>query len=64
MIRWKALGNSRIIYRTFHYLETWALIDEPTLKDKVEIALLHTRRLVELKGEKIDVMEMRKHTSW
>jgi len=30
----------------------------------VEIALLHTRRLVELKGEKIDVMEMRKHTSW
>ncbi|MCH8648033.1 hypothetical protein SHJJP8921_002359 [Staphylococcus lugdunensis] len=30
----------------------------------MEIALLHTRRLVELKGEKIGVMEMCKHTSW
>ena len=29
------------------------------MRDKVEIALLHLRRLVELKGEKIGVMEMR-----
>lgn len=34
------------------------------MRDKVEIALLHLRRLVELKGEKIGVMEMRNHASW
>lgn len=64
MIGREALGNPWMIYRTVHYLETGELIDEPTVKDKVEIALLHLRRLVELKGEKVGVMEMRKHASW
>ncbi|GEP85268.1 putative tRNA-dihydrouridine synthase 1 [Staphylococcus piscifermentans] len=64
MIGREALGNPWMIYRTVHYLETGELMDEPTVKEKVEIALLHLRRLVELKGEKIGVMEMRKHASW
>ncbi|NJI14593.1 tRNA dihydrouridine synthase DusB, partial [Staphylococcus agnetis] len=58
------LGNPWMIYRTVHYLETGELIDEPEVDDKVEIALLHLRRLVDLKGEKVGVMEMRKHASW
>ncbi|AMY05669.1 tRNA dihydrouridine synthase DusB [Staphylococcus condimenti] len=64
MIGREALGNPWMIYRTVHYLETGELMEEPTVKEKVEIALLHLRRLVELKGEKIGVMEMRKHASW
>ena len=64
MIGREALGNPWMIYRTVHYLETGELIGEPSVKDKVEIALLHLRRLVELKGEKVGVMEMRKHASW
>lgn len=64
MIGREALGNPWMIYRTVHYLETGELMDEPTVKEKVEIALLHLRRLVELKGEKVGVMEMRKHASW
>lgn len=64
MIGREALGNPWMIYRTVHYLETGELMGEPTVKEKVEIALLHLRRLVELKGEKIGVMEMRKHASW
>lgn len=64
MIGREALGNPWMIYRTVHYLKTGELMDEPTVKEKVEIALLHLRRLVELKGEKIGVMEMRKHASW
>ena len=64
MIGREALGNPWMIYRTVHYLETGELMDEPTVKEKVEIALLHLRRLVDLKGEKVGVMEMRKHASW
>ncbi|MGV3243224.1 tRNA dihydrouridine synthase DusB [Staphylococcus sp. 11261D007BR] len=64
MIGREALGNPWMIYRTVHYLETGELIDEPTVEEKIDIALLHLRRLVELKGEKVGVMEMRKHASW
>ncbi|MDE9954407.1 tRNA dihydrouridine synthase DusB [Staphylococcus pseudintermedius] len=64
MIGREALGNPWMIYRTVHYLETGELIDEPQIDEKIEIALLHLNRLVDLKGEKVGVMEMRKHTSW
>ncbi|PCF50214.1 tRNA dihydrouridine synthase DusB [Staphylococcus delphini] len=64
MIGREALGNPWMIYRTVHYLETGELIDEPQIDDKIEIALLHLNRLVDLKGEKVGVMEMRKHASW
>ncbi|AVP35817.1 tRNA dihydrouridine synthase DusB [Staphylococcus felis] len=64
MIGREALGNPWMIYRTVHYLETGELIEEPGVDEKIDIALLHLRRLVELKGEKVGVMEMRKHASW
>ncbi|HAR6355610.1 tRNA dihydrouridine synthase DusB [Staphylococcus delphini] len=64
MIGREALGNPWMIYRTVHYLETGELIDEPQIDEKIEIALLHLNRLVDLKGEKVGVMEMRKHASW
>ena len=64
MIGREALGNPWMIYRTVHYLETGELIEEPQIDEKVDIALLHLHRLVELKGEKVGVMEMRKHASW
>ncbi|HCA7532981.1 TPA: tRNA dihydrouridine synthase DusB [Staphylococcus pseudintermedius] len=64
MIGREALGNPWMIYRTVHYLETGELIDEPQIDEKIEIALLHLNRLVDLKGEKAGVMEMRKHASW
>ncbi|EPD0885276.1 tRNA dihydrouridine synthase DusB [Staphylococcus pseudintermedius] len=64
MIGREALGNPWMIYRTVHYLETGELIDEPQIDEKIEIALLHLNRLVDLKSEKVGVMEMRKHASW
>ncbi|HCS9121290.1 TPA: tRNA dihydrouridine synthase DusB [Staphylococcus pseudintermedius] len=64
MIGREALGNPWMIYRTVHYLETGELIEEPQIDEKIEIALLHLNRLVDLKGEKVGVMEMRKHASW
>lgn len=64
MIGRAALGNPWMIYRTVHYLETGELIDEPDSKSKMEVMKLHMDRLIALKGEKIAVMEMRKHASW
>src|SRR5690625_3107479 len=64
MIGRAALGNPWIIYRTVKYLETGELLEEPTPKEKVDVCLVHLKRLVKLKGEKIAVMEMRKHAAW
>ncbi|TDL95301.1 tRNA dihydrouridine synthase DusB [Macrococcus carouselicus] len=64
MIGREALGNPWMIYRTVHYLETGELKPEPSISEKIDVAVLHLDRLIHLKGEKIAVMEMRKHASW
>ncbi|GAA3730149.1 tRNA dihydrouridine synthase DusB [Salinicoccus jeotgali] len=64
MIGREALGNPWMIYRTVHYLETGELIGEPDLKEKMDVLKLHMDRLIDLKGEKVALMEMRKHASW
>lgn len=64
MIGRAALGDPWMIYRTVHYLETGELKPEPTVREKMDICQLHFERLMALKGEKVAVREMRKHTSW
>ncbi|MDK6863675.1 tRNA dihydrouridine synthase DusB [Nosocomiicoccus ampullae] len=64
MIGRAAQGNPWIIYRTVHYLETGELLDAPSLDEKIDVLTLHMDRLIDLKGEKTAIMEMRKHASW
>ncbi|MDX8047703.1 tRNA dihydrouridine synthase DusB [Gracilibacillus sp. S3-1-1] len=64
MIGRAALGNPWIMYQTVQYLETGELIDEPTAAQKIQVCLLHAERLMKLKGERVAVMEMRKHAAW
>jgi nifR3 family TIM-barrel protein len=64
MIGRAALGDPWMIYRTIEYLETGKLKPEPTVREKMDVCLLHFERLVALKGENIAVREMRKHASW
>ncbi|MCT6926143.1 tRNA dihydrouridine synthase DusB [Metasolibacillus sp.] len=64
MIGRAALGNPWMIYRTVQYLETGELKDEPSIREKIDVCLLHFERLMQLKGEKIAVREMRNHASW
>ncbi|MEN2466847.1 tRNA dihydrouridine synthase DusB [Ornithinibacillus sp. FSL M8-0202] len=64
MVGRAALGNPWIIYQIVKYLETGVLIDNPTPQEKVDICLLHMDRLIKLKGEKVAIMEMRKHAAW
>ncbi|KAB7663138.1 tRNA dihydrouridine synthase DusB [Bacillus sp. B1-b2] len=64
MIGRAALGNPWMIYRTVKYLETGELMDEPSVREKIDVCLLHLDRLIGLKGEYIAVREMRKHAAW
>ncbi|GEN31302.1 nifR3 family TIM-barrel protein [Cerasibacillus quisquiliarum] len=64
MIGRAALGNPWIIYKTVKYLETGELIPDPTPREKVDVCLLHADRLIKIKGERIAMMEMRKHAAW
>jgi nifR3 family TIM-barrel protein len=64
MIGRAALGNPWMIYRTVRYLETGELIPEPTVREKIDVCILHLDRLIALKNEHIAVKEMRKHAAW
>jgi nifR3 family TIM-barrel protein len=64
MIGRAALGNPWMLYRTIRYLEDGTLPPSPTPRDKVDICILHLDRLIDIKGEKIAVQEMRKHAAW
>ncbi|MGZ4162251.1 MAG: tRNA-dihydrouridine synthase, partial [Neobacillus sp.] len=64
MIGRAALGNPWMIYRTIQYLETGKLIGEPSVREKMDVCILHLDRLIALKNEDIAVREMRKHAAW
>ena len=53
-----------MIYRTVQYLETGKLMDEPSVREKMDVCILHLDRLIALKNENIAVREMRKHAAW
>lgn len=54
-------GNPWIFKRTIHYLKTGELLPEPTIEEKLTLALRHLDMLVKYKGEYIGVREMRRH---
>ncbi|OCA80705.1 tRNA dihydrouridine synthase DusB [Bacillus sp. FJAT-27225] len=64
MIGRAALGNPWMIYRTVNYLETGKLMGEPSVREKMDVAILHLDRLIALKDEFIAVREFRKHAAW
>ncbi|WP_078556536.1 tRNA dihydrouridine synthase DusB [Bacillus alkalicellulosilyticus] len=64
MIGRAALGNPWMLYRTVHYLETGKLSPDPSPREKIDVCMIHLDRLIDLKGEKVAVREMRKHAAW
>lgn len=59
-----ALGNPWMLYRTIQFLETGILHENPSPEEKINVCLLHFKRLANLKGERVAVKEMRKHAAW
>lgn len=64
MIGRAALGNPWMIYQTVKYLETGELTEEPGVREKIDVSILHLDRLIILKNEDIAVREFRKHAAW
>lgn len=64
MIGRAALGNPWMIYRTVKYLETGELAGDPSVREKIDVCILHLDRLIALKNEGVAVLEMRKHAAW
>ncbi len=64
MIGRASQGNPWIFKRTVHYLKTGELLPEPSVSEKINMALIHGEMLVKYKGEYIGVREMRRHLSF
>ncbi|QFK69863.1 tRNA dihydrouridine synthase DusB [Pradoshia sp. D12] len=64
MIGRAALGNPWMMYQTVKYLENGFLLPEPSVREKIDVCVLHLDRLIALKDEFIAVREMRKHAAW
>jgi tRNA-dihydrouridine synthase B len=64
MIGRGALGNPWIFREIKYFLKTGEQLPPPEMKEKLETMLLHLDRAVEFHGERLGVLEMRKHLAW
>lgn len=58
------LGNPFLIKDCVRYLETGDRIEPVSYNERFELMREHARRLIELKGEKVGMQEMRGHATW
>ncbi len=56
-------GRPWIFREIKHYLATGEELPQPTVIERVEIALRHLERSLAVKGERVGVLEMRRHLS-
>jgi nifR3 family TIM-barrel protein len=63
MIGRATYGRPWIFGNIKHYLEKGELLPEPDVDERVRIAKMHFIKSVEVKGEKVGVLEMRRHLS-
>lgn len=63
MIGRATYGRPWIFRNIHHYLNTGELLAEPTVNERVEIAKMHFAKSTEVKGERVGVLEMRRHFS-
>ena len=63
MIGRATFGHPWIFQEIKHYLQQGTLMEPLTVSQKVELAKKHYRRSIELKGERVGMLEMRRHLS-
>lgn len=63
MIGRATYGRPWIFREIKHYLSTGELMPELTVNEKVDLACRHLLKSVEVKGERVGVLEMRRHLS-
>jgi len=64
MIARASMGNPWIFSRTIACVEEGKILPEPDLKERMDMALEHLNLVVRFKGEKVGLLEMRKHLAW
>lgn len=64
MIGRGTLGNPYLIKQIVSYFETGKLISDQTPTEKINTCLKHFNYLLEIKPEKVAVLEMRTHGAW
>ncbi len=63
MIGRASIGNPWIFREIKHYFKTGEILSPPTTSEKVNAAKTHLRHSIEWKGEKLGILEMRRHYS-
>lgn len=63
MIGRATYGRPWIFREIRHYLTTGERLSQPSTVERVEIAKRHFNRSLEIKGEKVGILEMRRHLS-
>ena len=63
MIGRATYGRPWIFAEIRHYLDTGELMPQPSVAERVELAKIHLSKSIEFKGEKVGVLEMRRHFS-
>jgi len=61
MIGRGAIGNPWIFKTIKEYLDSGQLIEDPTITEKANIALEHLKLSIKWKGERLGILEMRRH---
>lgn len=64
MIARAARGNPWIFSRCKAYMEQGILLPKPAVEEVIAMVLRHARMMVEWKGEKMALREMRSHVAW
>ncbi len=61
MIGRASIGNPWIFREIKHYVKTGELLDPPTISERVAAARKHLQHSIEWKGQKLGILEMRRH---
>jgi len=64
MIGRGALGNPWLIKEIVTYLERGEIIPKPSYEDRINMSLHHLDYLLEIKDEKVAILEIRSHIAW
>lgn len=63
MIGRASFGHPWIFKEVKHYLQTGEILPPMSVADRVELAKKHLAKSLEIKGEKVGILEMRRHLS-
>ena len=64
MIGRGVLGNPWLIRELVEYFEKGIMVDKPSAEEKINMCFNHLERLLEVKSERVAILEMRSFVAW